>query len=309
MNISRYNNSIDFLKSILIILMVIGHSISSDIRLHRYIFWFHMPAFFIVSGYLNNWGKYTLSEFIKKKFNSYIIPYLSWSVLFYFIYIPENPIKNIVRVLYGGSINTLIYSYPYWFINCIYISVIIFKFLYERLNIKQITFIILFMWFLFHYLISYLSPLPWSLEIMPFAIFYIYIGFLYKNIEHKQFKYMYIICIITTICLFYIDSITDIKYEINMKSGILRHPILDIIYPSIITLSLYLTCKYIKIRLFNTIGNASMTIMFIHAPLINLVQKTFIPIYIYIPFIIFLSTGIHYILNKNRITQKLFIGK
>ena len=43
---------LDIAKAILIILVVLGHSgdINHGTRLDKYIYWFHMPAFIILSG-------------------------------------------------------------------------------------------------------------------------------------------------------------------------------------------------------------------------------------------------------------------
>lgn len=45
----KRDRSIDILKGILILLVVLGHS---RVKFSHVIFWFHMPLFFIVSGYL-----------------------------------------------------------------------------------------------------------------------------------------------------------------------------------------------------------------------------------------------------------------
>ena len=43
------NRSIDIMKGLLIVLVVLGHS---QAPVHRFIYLFHMAAFFIISGYL-----------------------------------------------------------------------------------------------------------------------------------------------------------------------------------------------------------------------------------------------------------------
>ena len=56
---------VDIFKGILIVLMVLGHSKSPILN---YIYAFHMAAFFFISGYTTNYNKYTLFEYIKRKF-------------------------------------------------------------------------------------------------------------------------------------------------------------------------------------------------------------------------------------------------
>ena len=57
---------IDILKGIMIIFVVIGH-ISNNIPLMD-VFWFHMPAFFIISGLLfsNRNMELTMAKFLHK---------------------------------------------------------------------------------------------------------------------------------------------------------------------------------------------------------------------------------------------------
>lgn len=47
------NNSLDIAKAICIILMVVGHS-GCPTFLHDFVYMFHMPCFFFVSGWLLN---------------------------------------------------------------------------------------------------------------------------------------------------------------------------------------------------------------------------------------------------------------
>lgn len=45
------NNVIDIMRAFAIIFVVIGHC-SNDSFLNRYIYLFHLPLFFLISGYL-----------------------------------------------------------------------------------------------------------------------------------------------------------------------------------------------------------------------------------------------------------------
>lgn len=69
-------NWIDALKGIGIMLVVLGHH-SLPAALDTYIFSFHMPLFFFISGFLFDFGKYSKSgaNFVKGKFRSLLLPY------------------------------------------------------------------------------------------------------------------------------------------------------------------------------------------------------------------------------------------
>lgn len=79
----------DIAKDIGIILVVYGHAIEiyKTGFVFRFIYLFHMAFFFIVSGYFFK-EKYLheAKTFIKKRFNSLIIPYLGFNIIFLFLH-------------------------------------------------------------------------------------------------------------------------------------------------------------------------------------------------------------------------------
>ncbi|WP_321519209.1 acyltransferase family protein [uncultured Bacteroides sp.] len=85
---------IDRLKGFAILLVVIGHFIECNVvkgylhPLYSFIYFFHMPLFMFISGYVaKKYLKVELAKpkeaftFINKKIRSLIIPYLTWSLL------------------------------------------------------------------------------------------------------------------------------------------------------------------------------------------------------------------------------------
>lgn len=83
MKMEQYRNTtLDIAKAICICLMVIGHSGCPE-YLHRFIYMFHMPCFFFISGWLLK-DKY-ITDLKKGMFNkikgSYY-PFVKWSLIF-----------------------------------------------------------------------------------------------------------------------------------------------------------------------------------------------------------------------------------
>lgn len=66
---------VDISKGFLIILVLLGHS---SFSLSRQIYWFHMPAFFILSGYLFKKNEIDFYTNTLIKIKQYLLPYLSW---------------------------------------------------------------------------------------------------------------------------------------------------------------------------------------------------------------------------------------
>ena len=79
-----YNTSVNYLKALGISLMVLGHSGIIDHEI-SFIYMFHMPLFFIASGYCFK-EKYLSAprKYIYNKVKGIYWPYVKWSLLFLF---------------------------------------------------------------------------------------------------------------------------------------------------------------------------------------------------------------------------------
>ena len=150
---------LDMTKGLGMILVLIGHLQGDSIftfspyiqPLCVFIFSFHMPMFFIVSGILlaiKNDEVKPLKEVAKSRFRGIMIPYL-WFSLFYLIVVVAALIKgeiavqtlylNIWYVISGYGMNVL------WFLPALYLGELLFIFLRRRIrdNIPFITVVVL----------------------------------------------------------------------------------------------------------------------------------------------------------------------
>ena len=78
---------IDCVKGLGILLVYIGHCYIPTVN--DFIYSFHMPLFFIVSGFLWDNSKYqqmSIRDFAEKKFKAYIIPYFKMSFICFVIW-------------------------------------------------------------------------------------------------------------------------------------------------------------------------------------------------------------------------------
>jgi len=181
---------LDTMKGILIILVVLGHAIQSTIPdyqhnfLFRLIYSFHMPLFFLISGYLTLKEKHD-ENIIYKRGVQCIIPFIIWAFLLPYLEEGIFDIKRTVKILIFPD-NGL------WFLYNLFVYCVVFN-LSESLSIKtkkvQIFFVIafLFMFYLLMYLFHNklnLSQICWFFPF--FAIgYYIhkYIEFFKRNIN------------------------------------------------------------------------------------------------------------------------------
>lgn len=79
---------IDIAKGIGILLVYIGHCYKGECNISNLVEWiysFHMPLFFFVSGLLFSTKVISAKIFYRHKFSSIIIPYLIFSILHYIL--------------------------------------------------------------------------------------------------------------------------------------------------------------------------------------------------------------------------------
>ncbi|UKI56515.1 MAG: acyltransferase family protein [Treponema succinifaciens] len=85
----------DVAKGICIISVVLGHLGIAT----RFVYFYHLPVFFFISGLFLNAEKYSFKDFLLKKIKSLYVPYVIISLLFAIIFDFQKYEKNIKYVL------------------------------------------------------------------------------------------------------------------------------------------------------------------------------------------------------------------
>lgn len=169
---------LDIAKALAIILMVVGHT-SIPVPISNFIWSFHMPLFFIASGWTTNWEKYGLMDFAKGKTRTLLLPFAIYSIIVLVIQILQgwNTVGQFVQ---NGWI-----AYALWFIPVLYLSLLCSKCLY-CLNKRQLRYVAVSVILAIGYLLSfYHVQLPWTLSSVPYATCLIYLGSELKRIPTR----------------------------------------------------------------------------------------------------------------------------
>lgn len=163
---------IDYLKGFAIVLMVVGHYQGTPVLLTIWIYAFHMPLFFFLSGYLSeniqDRGKYLL-----KRFKSLMIPYYSFGLLMLAM---DALLKSSISLSHE-LLNIVYYIWrpAMWFFFVLYFSCVAYCFSYRLSQRKKV--LLLFICYLFSLLSSYYDfKLPFRLEIVPSAFCFFLLG-------------------------------------------------------------------------------------------------------------------------------------
>ena len=150
---SSKNNYISIAKALGIILMVVGHS-GCPTAISKFIYLFHMPLFFVCSGYFfKEISDHTsLHIFYKKRMKSLYLPYFKWSILFLLLhnifrsfhitesafYQKEEYVRQFMKMIAMRDYELLIR--PFWFIKeLLFASIIVatISFFISRQSIKD----------------------------------------------------------------------------------------------------------------------------------------------------------------------------
>lgn len=318
------NLTIDVMKGIGILLVITGH-ISKNQQINSWIYSFHMPLFFFISGitcYMSN-----KKDFIKRKFKSLIIPYLIFSIItFAYWALIERQIRPSDSSIIGQFLNIFIaqagsehyiYNVVMWFLPCLFMTEVIFYFLRKNIHDDRVIYILIIASAILGYGISkYVNiRLPFCLDSTLVAIPFYGVGyFLANNIELIQSKLNKKNTAIS-IAIFSVLSIF-IAYLYNgcdMNNNTYSNYILFYILAFIGIAFTFTVSNTLNLSILRFIGVNSLIIMCIHEPIkrilikivsvvtkidINILRQEFIWIGICSILLLLITFTAVYIINK-----------
>lgn len=186
-----FDNKINFLKAVAILIVVSGHLEFSLIPMFPP-YSFQVILFFFIAGMLFN-EKYSFIEFVGRRLKSLIIPYFGYEIVYLLITIAITPFvgkfwgmpvnlynETIIPFLTGHQLDLIS---PLWFVPCLFITLILHKILsYIKLNSN----IRLFIYLMFTIIAANCDKYSNNIFILPFirsffALFFVYLGYIYNN--------------------------------------------------------------------------------------------------------------------------------
>jgi acyltransferase len=194
---------LDAAKGLGILLVMLGHT---DIpsQLKTYIYTFHMPLFFFLSGYLFTLKKFpNLKVFLSKRTKSLVLPYLCFSlvayiwfiIVFHFGFVKYR--ENLLMPLIGSFVAIrsslwTVHTGALWFIDCLFCTEFLFYFI-TKIGRKKIAIGIVLIFIsvlgcLYNKLVG--KPLPWSLDITMISVGFYGAGYFYKEYRSKLDRFI-----------------------------------------------------------------------------------------------------------------------
>lgn len=118
-------NSLDILRAFGIIFMILGHIITFSGKFDRYIHTFHMPLFFVISGYLYKDKRRTpIYKLVLYKVKRFLLPYVTFAVINYVMWllivrIEQKWYEPLIR-LFTYNTSGLPISGALWFLTALF---------------------------------------------------------------------------------------------------------------------------------------------------------------------------------------------
>lgn len=188
---------IDSLRGAGLVLMMAGHCSIPD-GLRTWIYGFHIPLFFILSGYLHNerkWSDKGWKAFLKARAVGYLVPYFLWCSICFVLNLPllyvihrdhygETLVQNLIWILTSVRVDGLSLSLncgALWFLPTLFLSQQVFYWLLKCSPLGQTAASVCFLLFN-HLLQRYGVPiLPWHLEVSLIGAILMLIGHQFKT--------------------------------------------------------------------------------------------------------------------------------
>lgn len=198
----RYEE-LDFLKGWAMILVYLGHCFQlgginitgntfSNFYIHESIYSFHMPLFFIISGFLSNSSKeIEFKSFYKGKITRLLIPYLFINLI---DYIPRTLFPNLVNSKFEGIEELLLNGTKIsWFVYTLFILFMIFPFLDKYILKKDKYCLFGGVLLILNYIGVFSNIRIFSINTVIYYLIYFYLGYMIKEkIINKEYSQLFI---------------------------------------------------------------------------------------------------------------------
>lgn len=197
------NDYIDIAKALGMLLVVWGHIKLTGIS-NAFVYAFHMPLFFFLSGMVFSHSRYpSFSCFVKRKFKTLLLPYVLFSVFWWivwasFSYITHAEVESywnplLQTLIAQGSEGFLVHNVPLWFVPCLFVVECMYFFISKLPDIWNVL-ICVFCAILGYFMIYRCSffdfkLLPWSIEVALLAIVFYCVGnLIVEKYGHKKIR-------------------------------------------------------------------------------------------------------------------------
>jgi fucose 4-O-acetylase-like acetyltransferase len=335
----NHDNSINVAKGLVIAAVVLGHVLEAELlncagsRLtescYRLIYLFHMPFWFLLSGYLFKTAQ-PAAKYFKKKFVHLIVPYLAWLIVFNLAAIgglTANALRgdlageklsfyrhHFAEQMYGG-LEVHGAQMILWFPTCLFFTQQLANLLIGRCPSAKIQLV----WFSAVYILGYLQQyafpgfhLPLAFDVVAGGLPFFVVGYwLKRGLQTEKSRWASILCFVLAVYAIFVWK-TPLSFHMRMAEyGI---PLISTVAASggffvVLEASRWLNRLPASATLISWVGEASMTVMYVHAVvLVRLHSLEVHSVAVLLALGILFPALLHHLLARLPILSLLFIG-
>jgi fucose 4-O-acetylase-like acetyltransferase len=308
---ARQMHWVDIFKGIGIIAIVAGHSLPQA-GITSFLFLFHVPLFFYLSGYLHRPNPNFMTYF-RKKATHLLIPYVGFLAVFSPLSLlhcvrHSEPVKaTLMRLAWGGSHLAGEFA-AFWFVTCLFCTQQLMNWLFCRFRLPFVITIVAGL-MVAGYATRFLLPLNMGVtaEAAPFYL----AGYMCKRYQAPKWSGVVgaVVGLAAAVLIHF-----DVHVSYDMKYGKYGVPGLSFLLAmgtilAILKLSQYLSQVAAVPQALAPIGSASMGIMFVHEFILQMLGRFAVSGSIAgFVFTLTLSFALTRVLAARPLTRMIFLG-
>ena len=283
---------IDQLRAIGMLIVILGH-VALDKNAIKYIYSFHMPLFFLISGLTQKPARYgSFKLFISYKIKKLLLPYFLLNIIMIPLWFLNFKVlshsnvsleKLLIGIIYSNSDKYTAPSNATWFLTTLFLVQVLFYFCekFSKGDIKKFALIAMIMG-----LVGYMESANslnysgiWHIQIVPTAFVFYFLGFAIiqylpdiMKVINKKRNYFILLILMAAIGYYFSTKNKRISFSGNNLGSIIYFYISAVCTSASFIL---LLIKVPKIGVLTYIGKNTILYLGLHIPIIRLFEKLF----------------------------------
>ena len=302
---------IDVARGIGIVAVVVGHVWTRG-GVRDFVYAFHMPLFFLLSGYLMQ-PRPALS-FARRQMATQGLSYIAWLVVLVALDFAVEGMKgqrpifhdwpdDVGRIAFGGSELRGPFT-VFWFVPCLIVARIIANALAGRWGDPrgEAWWVIGGVAALVAYGVGAMTDVsPLGLLTVPMALLLLWIGWLWRDVAWRPWMWG----VFTVVGL----GVVMAAPTLNMKAGDYGWPVLSVAAAVALSFLIFWIAQWPLPgrRVLGWLGSGALTIMYLHVAIIHYLTP-YLGKWMLLALALLVPVVVHGLLRSNRVTARLFLG-
>ena len=208
---------LDYGKTIAIYLVVLAHTALYK-PAEGFIYTFHMPFFFFMSGYLFSYSKYpSYMEFVKRRFRQLLVPYVVINMITYLLWLlvlrnvgsdAGEDVGALSPLMAAVTVNAteMVHDVPLWFLAALFMVENLYYLLYRNARYRVVVTLLLLLLAVLNNTYNTVR-LPFCIDISLVALLFYRLGNVMREKGNILFKwYLFVLSAVVTVTVFMLNG-------------------------------------------------------------------------------------------------------